>query len=388
MSQYSLQRPLRVCHVITSFSDHGGAERALYRLVTDLDKKDCCSSIISLRTSERLGAKLNQMDIPVQALGMRKSWSSPAAIIKLRIAIQSFKPDLVQTWMYHANLLGGLITKSISRQLPVIWNLRLAKLCPQTHSLQTRLIGKAGAYLSSCVPKQIIVNSNRGYFEHSKIGYDVNRMKVIVNGFDTDKFSPNSMARSTIRKELGVSAPTLLVGRFGRYHPQKDYETFFKTAQLIKNEFPNIKYLLAGGYGITFENEELVSLVNKYQLCDDVILAGARDDMPSVYNACDLVVSSSAIEGFPNVIGESMASGVNCIVTDAGDSADIVGDPNSVVAVGDAMSLYSASARLLRLSATERQLLGHNARERIINNYSLAAVTEKYLETWRSVLRR
>ena len=211
-------------------------------------------------------------------------------------------------------------------------------------------------------------------------------MKVIVNGFDTNKFSANQIARNTIRKELGVSESTQLLGRFGRYHPQKDYETFFKTAQLIKNELPNVKYVLAGGYGITFENKELVSLVNKYQLCDDVILAGARDDMPAVYNACDLVVSSSAIEGFPNVIGEAMASGVNCIVTDAGDSADLVGDPNSVVAVGDAMSLYSAAVRLLKLPHNERQLLGRAARDRIINNYSLAAVTEKYLETWRSVL--
>ena len=119
----------------------------------------------------------------------------------------------------------------------------------------------------------------------------------------------------------------------------------------------------------------------------NVRLLGPRTDIPAIAAALDVGVLSSAYgEGFPNVVGEAMACGVPCVVTDTGDSAAVVGDSGVVVPPRDPRALAGGVLRLLGLPAAERAALGAVARRRIEEQYSLGAVAARYQTLYRDLV--
>jgi glycosyltransferase involved in cell wall biosynthesis len=114
-------------------------------------------------------------------------------------------------------------------------------------------------------------------------------------------------------------------------------------------------------------------------------LTGRRHDLHAVYPAFDVSGTSSLGEGFPNVVGEAMACGVPCVVTDVGDSRQIVGDTGLVVPPGDPAALAAAWEEVLRTPAAERRELGARARKRIEDNYSMKAIARRYEELYTRV---
>jgi glycosyltransferase involved in cell wall biosynthesis len=114
-------------------------------------------------------------------------------------------------------------------------------------------------------------------------------------------------------------------------------------------------------------------------------LLGPVDNIPRLMSALDIATSSSIVEGFPNVVGEAMASGVPCVVTDVGDCALIVGDSGRVVAPRDPEALAAAWAELLELPDGERLALGAKARERVKDNFSIGSVVAAYESLYREM---
>ena len=122
-----------------------------------------------------------------------------------------------------------------------------------------------------------------------------------------------------------------IVGHIARYHPKKDHENLLKAVRLVVDQVPDTIFLLIGR-DVTAENRRLIKLMEQLRLESNVSLLGERTDISRLMLAMDLLVSSSAWgEGFPNVIGEAMASGVTCVVTDVGESRSIVGHTGKVV---------------------------------------------------------
>jgi glycosyltransferase involved in cell wall biosynthesis len=133
-------------------------------------------------------------------------------------------------------------------------------------------------------------------------------------------------------------------------------------------------------------NGQLGGWIGAAGLADAVRLLGPRSDTPQVFAALDLLVSSSAYgEGFPNVIGEAMACGVPCAVTDVGDSVLIVADTGLGVPPRDPQALAGAIGRMLDEGPAGLAERGRAARERIAAHYDLPRIAARYGELYLSL---
>jgi glycosyltransferase involved in cell wall biosynthesis len=365
--------PIALMHVIVGL-DIGGAEMVLYRLLTQLDRARFAAHVVSLRDIGPVGRCLMADGWPVYALGMRSGGVAalPSALVRLVGLMRTLRPRVVQTWMYHADLLGGLAAK-LAGGIPVAWNLRQSNLAPQFNKRSTLLLIRACALLSHGLPARIVCGSEAARRAHARLGYARTKMCVIPNGFDLALFKPDAEARVAVRQELGLAADTPLIGVMARFDPQKNHRTFVAAAGLLHAHCPTVHFLLCGG-GVTWENRALAAWIDGAGLRARCHLLGEREDMPRLTAALDVATLSSRGEGFPNALGEAMACGVPCVATAVGDVPQIVGPTGVVVPPGDAAALAAGWRAMLALGLAGRQRLGQAARRRIAERYSLPAV--------------
>lgn len=381
---------LNILHVITGLFT-GGAEMMLAKLLARLPPSQTRHTVVSLTGSGPLGARIAALGIPVINLGMNKGRlaKGPALIagfLRLRRLIRQDQPDIVQAWMYHANLFAGLAAASVAGAPPVIWGIRQSDLDPQVSKPATIRVAKLGGRLSRRLSDKILCCSDVARSVHERIGYDPARMVVIPNGFDLDEFKPDAAARAAIRREIAVPEDAPLVGLVARFDAQKDHRNFLAAAGQVRKALPNAHFLLCGS-GADGANREIAGWIDDFDLGASCRLLGARGDIPAVTAALDIAVSSSAFgEGFPNVLGEAMAAGVPCVATDVGDSRMIVGDTGRIVPPKAPSALADAMLALLRLSAGERQALGAAARRRIADEFEIGVIAARYLALYRATL--
>lgn len=370
-------------HVITGL-DVGGAELMLQKLLAR-SGGEYKHGVTSLSSMGAVGARLRDLGVSVRALHLKKDIRSAWGVLRLVRRWRSNPPDIVQTWLYHADLVGGLAAAASG--VPVIWNIRQSNLDPGVNKPSTLRLVRLCARLSKRIPARIVCGSEAARVSHERLGFCASKLTVIPNGFDLDAYRPAPAARGDLRRELGLSADTLLVGRVGRFDPQKDHRTFVEAAPHIAAamEQERVCFVMAGG-GIDWHNAELVRWINDSGIRDRFKLLGNREDVPRLNAALDLAVSSSRGEGFPNVVGEAMACGVACVVTDVGDSSRIVGATGRVVPPADPRALAAACVDLLGMPASARRELGLEARKRIEERYNLPRVARCYENLYSEVL--
>lgn len=374
--------PIRITHIITGLAT-GGSEMMLYRLLSALDRQRFLPEVISLTEEGPLAQKLRALGVPVKALGMRPGFPDPRALARLAGWLRAARPALVQTWMYHADLVGGLAARWAGP--PVVWGLHNNVLQPRSTKRTTLWTVKACARLSPWLPVKIISCSQAAAEAHARLGYRREKMVIIPNGFDLQAFKPDAAARAGVRAELGLPEDAPLIGLAARYDPIKDHRSFVEAAARLAQCFPDVHFLLCGE-GVTWQNPELAGWIRQQGLQDSFHLLGRREDMPRLTAALDIAANSSIGEAFSNAIGEAMACGVPCAVTDVGDSALIVGETGRVVPPGDPQALAAAWQELLELSPPARAQLGLAARQRVEQHFSLAAIAARYADVYASVL--
>ena len=383
----NLNKKIKVLHIITGLST-GGAEMMLYKLVSKIDRGCFDIYVVSLTNIGPVGEKIEKLNIPVVAVGMKRGWRgffSFSGFFKLLRIVKKYKPDVIQTWMYHSDLIGGLVGKIL--KVPVIWNIRHSNLNPKYNKKTTIWTAKICAKFSKTLPKKIICCSWASKSVHKKLGYDENKMVVIPNGFDLDAFFPDKQAREKVRKELGINDKIIVIGFAARFDPQKDHRNFFEAAKIVYKIYPNVHFLLCGD-GISWDNKRLREWIEKSGVKKITHLLGRRDDMKNVYNSIDIFCSSSYGEGFPNVIGEAMACEVPCVVTNVGDSAIIVKDTGFVVPPKNPEALAEAIIKMIELSEEKRRELGKKARDRIGQNFSIEKVVKEYENLYRKFQKK
>ena len=374
---------LKVVHVITGLST-GGAEMMLYMLVSRMGRDKFDIRVISLTDIGPIGKKIEELGIPVRALGMKRGIPDPRMVFKLTRWLKTYSPDIIQTWMYHADLVGGLAAR-FAGNFPVVWGIHHSNLDPEGSKRTTIWTVKVCAWFSLWLPVKIVCCSKASRQIHTALGYDPDRMVVIPNGFDLDIFKPDSEGGALVRQELGISEDTILIGMVGRFDPQKDHRNFIKAAALLQKEIRSVQFLLCGDH-VTWENLKLSRWIDGADLHGYFHLLGRRYNIPRIMTALDIASSSSSYgEAFPLVLGEAMACGVPCVVTDVGDSALIVGDTGIVVPPKDPNTLAIAWKKLIEIGKDKRQKLGDNARLRISENFSLSSVVKRYEELYKCV---
>jgi glycosyltransferase involved in cell wall biosynthesis len=374
---------MKVTHIITSL-DMGGAQMMLYKLITSMQPVEM--EVICLRENGVVGERISELGVPVYYLGMKPGFPNPLDVIKISRLLKRNSADIVQTWMYHSDLLGGIAAR-LTGNIPVVWGIRNSTLDRHSTKHTTRWIVQACARLSHRLPSRIVSCSDASRRLHEKLGYAAEKMVVIPNGFDLEKFQPSTAARLQVRQELGVSKDTLLIGHAGRFDPQKDYPTLIEAAAQLHQKFPNVRFVLCGE-GIDWRNEELAQWIRRRELQEVFCLLGMRRDMPKLMAAMDLFTLTSAYgEAFPNVVGEAMACEVPCVVTNLGDSAYLVGDTGKAVPIREPEMLADAWEQILTLPEEERSELGRAARQRIRDNFPLSRVAQQYEMVYTGVLQ-
>jgi glycosyltransferase involved in cell wall biosynthesis len=366
---------IKIIHVITGLIG-AGAETMLYKLVSRLDGAIFHNIVVSLQDLGVMGRRISDLGIPVFALGMHPSRPNPLPFLRLLSLLRRERPQIVQTWLYHADLLG-LLAGQMAGVPIIIWNLRCSEMRQDEFSRGLSLITWMLAKLSSR-PQAILANSLAGWTDHERLGYRPRRWTIIPNGFDVDAFRPCSQGLGNLRRSLGLPAKIPLIGLVARFHPMKDHANFIAAAGHLHKLHPEVDFVLVGN-GVDRNNLILMDQINAMGLADHFHLMGERGDIASLTRILDIATSSSAYgEGFPNAIGEAMACGLPCVVTDVGDSAYLVGKTGEVVPPRNSAALAAAWHKILSLSDAGRQTLGRTARQRIVSHFSLAEVVSKY----------
>ena len=366
-------RMLTIAHLITTL-ERGGAEAMLTKLVCAQASQGVHSVVISLTGPGDYGPELERAGIPVWSLGMRRGIPDPMALVRLGGILRRVQPQLLQTWLYHTDLLG-LFAARLTRVPQLCWNIRCSDMDMRHYSRMSRWLIRLLARLSGC-PDAVLVNSESGRRFHQELGYRPKCWRVIPNGFDTGLYRPDPDARQEVRQSLGLLNDAPVVGLIARFDPMKDHSTFLAAAVQVAERHPRTQFVLAGR-DVVPDNPAFA--VANGTLGGRLHLLGPRSDIPRVMAALDLCCLSSAFgEGFPNVVGEAMACGIPCVATDVGDAGWIIGDTGRVVAPGDATALADALSAMVELGAEKRRVLGAAARRRIEEEFSISVIARLY----------
>ena len=376
--------PLRVLHVTVGL-ESGGAEMMLYKLVSRTDRSRFESHVLSLTDEGPLiGERLKRAQVPLTTLGFRRGAPHPGLVFGLVRALRSIKPDLVQTWMYHADLVGGLAGQFV-RGIPIVWGLHNSHFDPTRAKRSLLTVIAANRHLSRWLPTRIVCCSEAVREIHAELGYDAGKLCTIPNGVDTGEFVPDTGAASALRDELKIPLRAPIIGYIARWDPQKDHAMFLNAAKLLAHQRPDVHFLLCGA-GMTAGNAELASLVTGANLDGRLHLLGLRSDVPRVTAALDIAACSSSYgESFALVLGEAMACEIPVVTTSLPGPASVVGEEGWIVPVGDAPAMVSAWRQMLAMSSAERTEHGRRARRRIIENFSVQRMVDRYEQLYTEV---
>ena len=362
---------IRIVHVISDL-DTGGAEVTLAKLVGGMHRARFSNTVISLTDRGQLAEQIESSGVAVHTLGMKRGRPDFCALPRLIGLLKTIEPSIVQSWLYHADLLSTLAVKLSG--LPILtWNVRCSDMDLTRYPPLTRWVQRVLAWWSDA-PAAIVVNSEAGKLQHAQLGYRPRRWDVIPNGFDTQRFHPDSSVRCFRRKEWHIPEDAVVVALVARVDPMKDHATFLDAAQEVSKARQHAHFLLVGK-----DTQTLMPAVAARGLTDRVRVLGYRSDIDGLLPGVDVVCLSSIGEGFPNVIGEAMACGIPCVSTDVGDARSIIGDTGLVVPVRDPTSLAHAMINLIDRGPAARATLGRAARERIEKTYSLPRIVERYV---------
>jgi len=373
---------LRVVHVITGLGQ-GGAEAVLFRLATFPDQH-AHHTVISLTDDGVYGERLREKGVAVHPLGMARGRISIKGILALRRLLVQLRPDVVQTWMYHADLIGGVAAR-VAGIRSIAWGIRNSGAHLDRSSRSARLVLKLCAKLSGYVPAAIVCAARDSAVKHKDYGYRADRLVVIANGYDLSRYQPDVSARQRMRRQWQISDDVRVIGCVARWDPLKDHANLLGAFATLHHRYPTLRCALVGR-GMSSDNADLMAMIDHFGVRDHVLLLGPSDDVPAVMNALDVHVLSSCAEGFPNVVAEAMACGTPCVVTDVGDAAHIVGVTAPVVPPENATALAQGiESALHAIDAQGRQLVGEPGRERVLAEFDLTHMVAAYDAVWRRI---
>lgn len=368
-----------VVHIISGLGQ-GGAETVLYRLVT-APQDQIQHIVISMGELDVFGPRLIEAGIDVYALKMKGPVGFMRGLWRLRQLLKQLQPDVVQTWMYHADLIGGVVARSAGIK-SVAWGVRNSGDNLHHSSLKARVVAWLCAHLSSYVPAVIVVCADKAALKHKQWGYDDDKIQVIPNGYDLSKWQPDVDAATELRHDLEIKADTPLLVSVARWNPLKDHPNLLAALARVKRSVPKMRCLLVGE-GLDNDNAELMRLITHFNLSDHVLLLGRRDDVSVIMAAADIHVLSSKAEGFPNVVCEAMVSRALCVVTDVGDAAKIVGEEGIVVPSRNAEALAAGIEKAIALlDSTDLTARLAAGADRIARLYSLDMMVQNYKALW------
>jgi glycosyltransferase involved in cell wall biosynthesis len=374
---------MKVIHIITSLGD-GGAEHTLFKIC----KHDIVNNhiVISLKGPGKYFSLLNKLGIKVYCLNL-KFYSIYKLIFLIKL-LRSLKPNIVQTWLVHADFIGS-ITAYLAGIKNIIWNVRYSNFKIKKAKLTTILLIKILAKLSFLMPQLIVIVSKRAKKIYETEGYDKKKLRFIPNGYDLSFLKPSKTQTKYFKKKNKIKKKLPIIGNVARYDPKKDHLNLIKALSLIRSRNINFFCFLVGS-NINLNNLRLVSQIKRLKLSKKIKLLGQNDNIPKIMNGIDVYVQSSSYgEGFPNVVAESMACGTPCVVTDVGDASLIVGKTGWVVPPNSPIKLAKSLTKALHEIGTQKwNIRCYKSRLRIKENFDISKMIKSYNKLWFEVYKK
>lgn len=354
----------KIIHIINGL-DLGGTETALFRLLC-ITHTEHQIFVIALNNPGHYSKKIEALGIPVYHLIFRKN--PLFACFRLYCYIKHIQPDIVQTWLYHADLFGGLSAKWCGVK-KIIWGIRCEGVGLKP---KTALIKQICARFSPSIPHHIITNSQKAAMNHIQSGYDPQKIQVIANGFDPNAFYLEKNAHKR------PSNNTITIGTLARFHEDKGYFNLIQIIDIICDAQPNVYFVLCGE-GCHTTNNTLNTRLKTLRHQNNVILINGVSDTKTYLNTLDIFILPSKTESFPNSLAEAMLCELPCIATDVGEVRQIGGEYIVLVPPEDPSQLASACLMMLQKTCQQRAQLGALARQRVEEHYSILTY-KKHIE--------
>jgi len=371
---------MKIVHIITGLND-GGAEHTLFKICKydNLNKH----IVISLTGPGKYFSLLKKLKIKVYCLNA--SFFSIHKFFFLIRLLNLLNPDIVQTWLVHADFVGGIAARLASIK-KIIWNVRYSDLKLGKAKLTTIIIIKILSKLSYLIPKSIVIASKRAKKIYEIKGYDKKKLRFIPNGYDLSILKPSKFQKINFQKKNKIKKKIPLIGKVARFDLKKDHLNLIKALSLIRSKNVNFSCVLIGT-NINQSNIKLVSKIKELKLSNHVKLLGQNDDITKVMNGLDVYIQSSSYgEGFPNVVAEAMSCGTPCVVTDVGDAKFIVGKNGWIVPPNNSIKLAKAIEKALSEIGTSHWSRRCNkARLRIKDNFNIINMIKSYGNLWNNV---
>ncbi|HCP99125.1 MAG TPA: glycosyl transferase [Pseudoalteromonas sp.] len=355
-------------HIITNFTELGGAESALIRVINQhVDVKITLITLMS-KTDEMV-SKITHPCCQVVALEATTSISLLLSSFKLCSLIKSLKPQKIYSWMYHANAIAAMSCFFSFKKPKLIWGVRHSLDDYNGEKVSTKIAIQLGRMLKF-VPNKVVHCSKKSQLQHEVFGYNSpNKSVYIPNGYSFNVLTPRTFMNDI-----------LIIGAAGRFHDAKDYFTLFVTAKLLKDKGLVFELRLCGR-GMTSDNKELLDLIEIAGLgLSNVHLLGEVDDMTAFYNQVDIFILSSKTEGFPNVLAESAAQGCAVFSTDVGDAPYIINNSEHIVAVKDAKALSECIYAFTQKPHEEQIDIVALTTQHVRDNFAIENIAKRFLE--------
>jgi glycosyltransferase involved in cell wall biosynthesis len=313
---------------------------------------------------------------PVESLGLRGPLDAPRAMFKARWALKRFQPHIVQSWLYHADLLARL-TRSAVPHARLIWSLRNSSLHAERRWDWAALTGSL-ARLSGGVDL-VIANAQAALLDHQSIGYRPRTARVIANGWTVPE-PLIAEARAAARAQLQLTEDRVAILLPARLARQKDHATYLTAARLAADAEPRLAFL-AAGQGVS------KTALERLGPGSPVVALGERADVTTLMEAVDAVTLTSAYgEGCPNGLGEAMARAVPVIATTAGGVGELLGDGGLTVAPRDARALANAYLAFARMTPSARAALGAAGRRRVEAQFSFDRFVSDHVRAYEALV--
>lgn len=368
----------KILFIITGL-EAGGAENSLFKICLYL-KEDYEIKVVSLTKDGPIGKKLNSIGIHTHILNIKRGLSFFSGVRNLFNIINTFKPDIINTWMYHSDLIGSILAISTGRK-NIFWTIRNNIIKSNDVKKNTQITAKICATLSNVLPRKIIYNSISNQAYHEEFGYCSRKSLLINNGFTIAENIDKKKIKHEFCRKYQLDENKIIVSFIARFDRVKNHIPFLCEYSKGSTNKSRVILVLAGT-DVSLENNILKERIMSLKLEENTLLLGEVENLSEIYAASDLVILPSSSEAFPNVIAEAMSYGTPCLSNNVGDAANIIMDTGFVNQSNQINDFVRMLDLIVETKTNILSELGVLAKKRIKDNYSINKMINNFREVF------
>ena len=371
-----------ILHVITTL-ERGGAQRTLWNLI-DSSNQNFDHIIICLSSQASYTKDFIKKNIKVFHLKGNNILETPIVFLKFIKILKKIKPDIIQSWLYHSDLLVCLSKIIFKKKIPIIWSIHHASKTLNGESFHTKICLRFLVALSYIIPDFIIYCSKISQQVHHNFGYKKNNSKIIFNSVNDAQFFDSNKLRQKCRNDLFLNEKDFLIGLIARNDPNKGIDVFFEMANYLALKNPEFKFLACGENIIEKELQILRKLTN-LEVNKNLFLFGEVESTQEILNSLDLLICPSRYESFGLVALESIFCNTPVLGSNIDAFKNFLVNP-FIVSKFNSMSFAKSVLNLYHGGYFYNDKTFRNLKLQITGKYSIKNMQEEYYKIYKIIL--